>query len=356
MRIGVMTGGGDCPGLNAAIRAVTRAATDQYGFEVIGVLDGFEGLINNISRPLVPADVRGVLRVGGTLLGSSNRTNPFAYRDAAGRQTYDASERAFATTRQLGLDGLIVIGGDGTLLLANRFAEQYGVPVIGIPKTIDNDVHGTDYAIGFDSAVSYVTDAIDRLHTTAESHHRVMLLETMGRTTGWIALYAGVAGGADVILVPERPYSVEGVVKAIERRAGLGFRFTIIAVAEGVVAPTGEQHYRQRVGEPHEWKLGGVCDTLSAVLRNHVRQEVRGIVLGHLQRGGNPTAYDRTLATQLGTHAMRLLADGASSLVVGIRGLEIASAPLADVAAGARTLPIDHPLIQASQAIGVYIG
>lgn len=356
MRIGVMTGGGDCPGLNAAIRAVTRTATEHYGCEVIGIRDGFEGLIHNTTRPLNPADVRGVLRVGGTLLGSSNRTNPFAYQDSEGGAPFDAAERAFATTRALGLNGLIVIGGDGTLLLANRFAHQYGVPVIGIPKTIDNDVHGTDYAIGFDSAVSYVTDAIDRLHTTAESHHRVMLLETMGRTTGWIALYAGIAGGADVILVPERPYNIDGVVAAIERRASRGFSFTIVAVAEGVATPTGEQSYRQHSGEPHEWKLGGVCDALSALLRSRIRQEVRGIVLGHLQRGGNPTAFDRALATQLGAHAVRLLAEGTTSVVVGLRGLKVGTAPLTEVARGARTVPLDHPLLLAAHEMGVYVG
>lgn len=356
MRIGVLTGGGDCPGLNAAIRAVTRVATLRHGFEVVGVRDGFEGLIDNRSRPLTLADVGGVLRIGGTLLGSSNRTNPFAYRDTREGTPYDASSRAYETVEQLGLDGLIVIGGDGTLLLANRFAQQYNVALIGIPKTIDNDVHGTDFSIGFDSAVSYVTDAIDRLHTTAESHHRVMLLETMGRTAGWIALHAGVAGGADVILIPERPYEIDGIIRTISWRAEHGRLFTIIAVAEGVSIPDGDRVYRQHDGAPHYWKLGGVCESLSELLRRRTDQEVRGITLGHLQRGGDPTAFDRTLATQFGARAVQLLAEGVSGAVVGLRGTEIRTVPLEQAAVGARTVPPDYALLQAAHHMGVYVG
>jgi len=356
MRIGVLTGGGDCPGLNAAIRAVTRSAVHQHDCQVIGIRDGFAGLIENRAHPLVPSDVRGVLRIGGTMLGSSNRTNPYRYEDPESGHATDASGQAEDTVRQLGLEGLIVIGGDGTLTLANRFAAQCGIPIIGIPKTIDNDVHGTDFAIGFNSAVSYVTEAVDRLHTTAESHHRVMLLETMGRTTGWIALYAGIAGGADAILIPERPFEISGIVDAIRSRTLAGHLFTIVVVAEGVPAPDGEAVYRSQSGSKHQWKLGGVCAALEAALARHTPQEVRSIVLGHLQRGGPPTAFDRTLATQLGAHAVRLLTDGESSRVVGLRGTQVSSRPLADVAEGARTVPSDNPLLQAAVDMGIYVG
>jgi 6-phosphofructokinase 1 len=290
------------------------------------------------------------------MLGSSNRTNPYRYEDTESGRAIDASGQAEETIKQLGLDGLIVIGGDGTLTLANRFAAQCGIPIIGIPKTIDNDVHGTDFAIGFDSAVSYVTEAVDRLHTTAESHHRVMLLETMGRTTGWIALYAGIAGGADAILIPERQFEVSGIIETIQGRSSAGHLFTIVVVAEGVPAPDGAAVYRSQSGPEHRWKLGGVCAALEVALARYTNQEIRSIVLGHLQRGGPPTAFDRTLATQLGTHAVRLLVEGQSSRVVGLRGTQVHSGPLVDVAEGARTVPTDHSLLQAAVEMGIYVG
>lgn len=357
-RIAIMTGGGDCPGLNAAIRAVTRIAVNHFGFEVVGIRNGFEGLIGNDTVPLAPAAVRGILRVGGTILGSSNRTNPFRYLPDHDPESepVDASEIAWQNFQATGADTLIVIGGDGTLLLAGMFGDRYGIPVVGIPKTIDNDVHGTDYAIGFDSAVSVVTDAVDRLHTTAESHHRVLLVEAMGRTAGWIALYAGVTGGADVALTPEREYTIDGIVETVATRRENGHRFTIAVVAEGVQSPDGGTVFRATSGESHRWRLGGVTSHLEAVLDSILEQEVRSLVLGHLQRGGSPTPFDRALATQLGAKAIQTVADGGGNVVVGIQGLEIVTSPLSLVATGPRQVPDDHPMITAGIQMGMYLG
>lgn len=356
-RIAIMTGGGDCPGLNAAIRAVTRAASNQFDYEVIGIRDGFEGLIMNDVVDLRPANVRGILRVGGTILGSSNRTNPFRYSGPLGNDTEcDASEEAYRNLSAMDVEALVVIGGDGTLILAEEFAALYDVPLVGIPKTIDNDVHGSDYAIGFDSAVATVADAIDKLHTTAESHHRVFLVEAMGRTTGWLALYAGVAAGADIVLIPERKYSFAGIVDAIDRRTRSGHHFTVAVVAEGVATPDGEPVYQSKDGAMHNWKLGGVCGSLMEALGTHLDQEVRTVVLGHLQRGGAPTAFDRNLATQLGTKAVEAVAGGNHHVIVGLDGLRVRMTALADVARGPRVVDHDHPLIDAATQMGMYLG
>lgn len=352
-----MTGGGDCPGLNAAIRAVTRIATNHFGFDVIGIRNGFEGLITNETFPLFTNDVRGILRVGGTILGSSNRTNPFRYTGPGwGETETDASEQAYRNFKALDADGLIVIGGDGTLLLSGMFGERYDIPMVGIPKTIDNDVQGSDYAIGFDTAVAMVTDAVDRLHTTAESHHRVLLVEVMGRTAGWIALYAGVAGGADIALIPERPYTIDGMMEAVESRSKHGHRFTIAVVAEGIASPEGSAMYRSQDGAEHNWKLGGVSNHLAGLLDQQLDQEVRSLVLGHLQRGGSPTAFDRTLSTLLGAKAIQTIAEGGSNVVVGLRGLGVVTTPLADVAIGPRLVPTGHPMIAAGVQMGMYLG
>ena len=350
-----MTGGGDCPGLNAAIRAVVRIAINYYKLEVIGVRNGFEGLITNDTYQLTTNAVRGILRVGGTVLGSSNRTNPFRYPDANGEEI-DASEQAYRNIKALNVDGLVVIGGDGTLLLSGMFADRYDVPMVGIPKTIDNDVHGSDYAIGFDSAVAMVADAVDRLHTTAESHHRVLMLEVMGRTAGWIALYAGVTGGADFILIPERRYSIDGIMNQINDRSTRGHQFTIGVVAEGIDAPGEGAVFRSRDGADYNWKLGGVSSRLEQALDQHLEQEIRSIVLGHLQRGGSPTAFDRALATQLGAGAIQSIVAGDRNVVVGIKGLQVVTSPLAEVCIGPRLVPDDHPMIRAGMQMGMYLG
>lgn len=343
--------------MNAAIRAVVRVATNHFGYEVVGIQDGFEGLIENRTVPLAANHVRGILRVGGTILGSSNRTNPFRYRGPRGDQPEtDASGTAFKHVKDLGVEALIVLGGDGTLLLAGKFADRYDIPMVGIPKTIDNDVRGSDYSIGFDTAVTTVTDAVDKLHTTAESHHRVLFIETMGRTAGWIALYAGVTGGADIVLIPERGYDLAGIVNAIDLRRRNGHRFTIAVVAEGVVAPDGEAVYTAKDGEDHNWKLGGICQSLAKTLDNRLDQDVRSLVLGHLQRGGSPTPFDRALATQLGAKAVQTVGEGGHGVVVGMQGLEVRTTPLKDLGLGPRFVNENHPMIAAACQMGMYLG
>lgn len=356
-RIAILTGGGDCPGLNAAIRAVTRVASNHFGIDVIGIRNGFEGLIANDTTLLTPDDVRGVLRVGGTFLGSSNRTNPFRYTGPElDEPVFDASPLAFENFQRMGADALIVVGGDGTLFLANEFGRRYDVPIIGIPKTIDNDVYGSDYTIGFDSAMTTVANAVDNIHTTAESHHRVIVIEAMGRTAGWIALYAGVTGGADVVLIPERTYSLEGIAATIEGRRARGHHFTVIVVAEGISGPGGAVVYRSRKGEEHNWKLGGVCVQLSGALKDFTDLEIRSIVLGHLQRGGAPTPFDRAIATQLGAAAVERATEGQTGIVLGITSMDVVATPIEEVARGPRLVPDDHPMIKAAVRMGMYLG
>ena len=353
--IALMTGGGDCPGLNAAIRTVVRIAVREYGLRVIGIEDGYEGLIEGRYQELTPESTRGILRIGGTILGSSNRTDPGQYMGPNDLHPRDARDEAHDTLRRIGASAMVVIGGDGTLYLTHKFAAGR-FPVVGIPKTIDNDVHETDYAIGFDSCVTTVTDAIDKLHTTAESHHRVVLVEVMGRTAGWVALYAGIAGGADVVLLPERHYTLDEIVEKFEQRANAGRRFTIAVVAEGAIGPEGEMVYRTREGSEHSWKLGGVCDSLCASLSAITRNEIRSLVLGHVQRGGSPTVADRLLATQLAYGAMEGLRQGADGVMAAKRGLEVTLVPLERVAIGPRLVSDNDPLLNAADQMGMYVG
>lgn len=353
--IAVLTGGGDCPGLNAAIRTITRVATVQYGWRVVGFLDGFEGLIQHRFRILDNDSVRGILRIGGTILGASNRTSPFSYLPPGASVPIDATDIACESLRRVGADALIVIGGDGTLAMAHKFCQDR-FPVIGIPKTIDNDVRGTDYSIGFDTCVETVTDAIDRLHTTAESHHRVMIVEVMGRTAGWVALYAGVAGGADIALIPERAYKLDDLVAVIDHRRSTGKHFTIAAISEGISGPSGEPIYRSKEGESHRWRLGGVCEYLAEELTTRLNREVRSITLGHLQRGGTPTPTDRIIATTLAHKAVEAAVNGESDVMSGIDGDDTVLVPLETVARGPRNVPLDHPLVQAATAMGMYLG
>ncbi len=353
--IALMTGGGDCPGLNAAIRAVVRIARNEYGDRVVGIEDGYEGLIEGRYRELNINDTRGILRIGGTILGSSNRTDPFEYVGPGDTEPRDRSEDAFATLREVGADALIVIGGDGTMFLTHQFARGR-IPVVGIPKTIDNDVHGTDYAIGFQTCITTVTEAIDKLHTTAESHHRVVLLEVMGRSAGWVALYAGLAGGADVILIPERTYSIEHIFDKVREREKRGSHFTIGVVAEGSADPAGEMIYRAQTGSAHQWKLGGVCFALAEAMQQQTSRDVRGLVLGHIQRGGSPVVFDRLLATQLGSAAIHAVHDGVDGVMVGLNGTSVRHVPLAEVAVGPRRVPADHEMIRAAETMGFYVG
>ena len=329
MRIGVLTGGGDCPGLNAVIRAVVIDAA-RRGSDVVGILEGWRGLVEGMTRPIGREDVRGILRQGGTILRTS-RTNPFRSDQARGRLLENAAS--------LELDGLIVIGGEDTLGVAERLYREHDWPVVGVPKTIDNDLSATDYTFGFDTAVSIATEAIDRLHTTAESHNRVMVVEVMGRHTGWIATYAGIAGGADVIAVPEREITVEEMAAVIQKRAAAGRSFSIIVVAEGAkIHEYGVQRHSKADEFGHEL-LGGIGQKLASALEERTGFETRVTVLGHIQRGGTPTAYDRVLATRYGVHASELVHTRQGGKMASLSGGEIRSVDLADAVARVKTVP-----------------
>jgi 6-phosphofructokinase 1 len=355
MHIGILTGGGDCPGLNAVIRAVTLALLRDGASRVTGIERGFHGLLAQRSRPLTMVDVTGILAVGGTILGTHNSCDPFHDNEAGGA---DRSADALAYARALGLDGLVVIGGDGTMGIANRFHEL-GLPVVGVPKTIDNDLPCTDRTFGFDSAVAVVSEALDRLSTTARSHGRVMIAETMGRYAGWIALEGGMAGGADAILIPERPFDVERVAELCrqhEARGGVG-GCTLICIAEGAHARGEGLTVRATLpGSPDPLRLGGVGQALQHRLQPLVKSEVRTTLLGYTQRGGSPTAYDRVLATRFGFEAAQLVKAGRFGRMVALQGEDVASAALADVAGRSRPVPPDHPLLQAARGIGVSLG
>jgi 6-phosphofructokinase 1 len=330
MRIGVLTGGGDCPGLNAVIRAIVRKAIDHYGHTVIGFRDGWRGPLESAYEELTIESVRGILPRGGTILGSS-RTNPFKREDGV--------ERIKENMEGLRLDGLIAIGGEDTLGAAHKLHEA-GVPVLGVPKTIDNDLGGTDMTFGFDTAVQIATDAIDRLHTTAESHNRVVILEVMGRHAGWIALHSGLAGGADVILIPEQPFDIEEVCRLIRRRHARGRYFSIVVVAEGAVPKEGTLEVRS--GEKDEFgheRLGGIGQLLEREIEERTGFETRATVLGHIQRGGTPTAFDRVLATRLGLAAIDAAHERKWGVMSALKGTRIELVPLAEAVKDLRTVP-----------------
>ncbi len=357
-RIAILTGGGDCPGINAVIRAVAKRAILEHGLEVVGIVDGYEGLVHNRTRLLHYDDVSGILTQGGTILGASKTSNPYQYAMPSGKKLVfkDMSRRALKTIRDLKVDALVCIGGDGTLGIASRLMKD-GVPVVGVPKTIDNDIRGTDVTFGFDTAVAIATEAIDRLHTTAQSHHRVMILEVMGHRAGWIALYAGVAGGGDIILIPEIPYEVEAVVNKVRDRNRRGRRFSIVVIAEGAKPVGGENVIKKIVAKSADpVRLGGIGFVLQEQVEGATGIESRTVVLGHLQRGGSPTATDRVLATQLGSRALELIMRGETGQMVSVEGCGITSVPLEVAAGGPRTVPLEHPLIAAARSIGTSFG
>ena len=325
MRVGVLTGGGDCPGLNAAIRAVVRKGIDQYGHAIVGFRDGWLGPLENLHEELTVESTRGILPRGGTILGTS-RTNPF--------KRENGPERVRETMETLHLDGLIAIGGEDTLGAAARLYDDHELAVLGVPKTIDNDLEATDLTFGFDSALHVATDAIDRLHSTAESHHRVMLVEVMGRHAGWIALDAGIAGGADVILLPERPFDIEDVCRLIRRRHSRGRVFSIVVVAEGAGPAAGTIEVSE--GEKDEFghvRLGGIGQRLEREIEERTGFETRAVVLGHTQRGGTPTAFDRVLATRLGVAAIDAAHEGRWGTMPALRGTRITLVPLIEAVA-----------------------
>jgi phosphofructokinase-like protein len=357
-RIGVLTGGGDCPGLNAVIRAVAKTAISGYGMEVVGVLDGYDGLVRDRMRPLSYDDVSGILTMGGTILGSSNRADPFKYYDptAADRPPQDRSDDCVANFRKAGLDALVCIGGDGTLSIAQRLAAR-GIPVIGVPKTIDNDVCETEVTFGFDTAVQIVADAVDRLHSTAQSHHRIMVIETMGRYVGWLALVGGMAGGGDVILIPEIPYTLESIHSTIRRRLERGRTFSIVVVSEGVKPPGGDYVMRGRVEQSHDpVRLGGVGVWLANAIENMTGMEARATVLGHLQRGGTPTAHDRVLATRFGCAALDAAVRGEFGAMVAVQADRIVAVPIEKVANRQKKVDPNGELVRTARSVGTSFG
>jgi 6-phosphofructokinase 1 len=354
-KIGVLTGGGDAPGLNAVIRAVVKAAYNA-GVEVLGLEDSFDGLIEpNRSRPLTPKEVTGILRIGGTILGTTNRGNPFMYPVETSEGTHDYSQRCIEMFHQLGLGGLVVIGGDGTLAIAHRFY-QLGIPVVGVPKTIDNDIVGTTSCFGFDTAVAFATDAIDRLHTTAEAHHRVMVVEVMGRYAGWIALYAGVGGGADVILIPEIPYDLQVVAERILERERWGARFSIVVVAEGAKPKGGDITLLKEAQGVNVERLGGVGIRVADEIERLTRKETRAVVLGHLQRGGAPTPFDRVLATRFGGKAVELLLRGDFGKMVANHPPDLVPVPLGEIVGRTKLVPLEGDVMLTARRLGVSFG
>ena len=358
-RLGILTGGGDCPGLNAVLRAVAKTAILQYGIEVIGIEDGFQGLIEHRVRPLGLKDVSGILTRGGTILGSNNKCNPTRYctgRKPDGTPIWeDVTEKCLTTIARERLDGLIVIGGDGTMACAAPIAAA-GINVIGVPKTIDNDLVGTEITFGFLTAVATATDALDRLHSTADSHHRVMVCEVMGRNAGWIALTSGVASGSDVILLPEVPFDLRQIADDIDRRMR-GPGFAIVVVAEGARPKFGEQVVGRYDPTSHDpIRFGGIGNLVATEIADLTGIETRTTVLGHTQRGGAPIAADRILATNFGFHAMAVLASGNRNRMV-VREYNIFSdIDLFETVGKQRLVPIDHPLISAARAIGTSFG
>lgn len=343
MRVGILTGGGDAPGLNAVIRACVKIFVNhEKPIEVYGFLDGFKGMVNNNYIELDEASASGIIHLGGTILGTTNRDNPFAIKENG--QIIDKSSVVVDVYQKLNLDCLIVIGGDGTLKIGYELS-LLGINVIGVPKTIDNDLVLTDMTFGFMSAVAVATDALDRLRTTAESHHRVSILETMGRDAGWIALYAGVAGGADVILIPEIPYNIESICQKIEKRREQGKKFSLIIMAEGAI--------------DKEAKLQGDKGKRGFLLQENLEKlnvESRCTVLGHLQRGGSPLSYDRIIATEYGFMAAKLAIERKYGIMVSLEGSDIVTVPLEKVSGLTRFVPHDHNLILASRAIGISFG
>jgi phosphofructokinase-like protein len=360
-RVAVSTGGGDCPGLNAVIRGLVRAGVNRYGWEFLGIEDGLQGLIEpNKLTDLTMASVRGILPRGGTILGTSNKGNPFRYAvQHEGREVEtDISDEVVARLHQLGVDCLVMIGGDGTMTIAQGLREK-GINVVGIPKTIDNDLAATDYTFGFDTACNIAMEALDRLHTTAESHDRVMLLEVMGRHAGHIALHAGLAGGADVILVPEIPYRTAAVLRKINTRIRAGTTFTLVVVAEGARPEGGDFSFVEKTKPGTAKRLGGAAQRVAeSILAEAPHLDVRVTVLGHLQRGGSPSHFDRVLATRFGVAAARLVAREGFGRMVCLRGLEIEDVDIKDAIAVNRGVDIESPagLVSQARALGISFG
>ncbi len=357
-RIAILTGGGDCPGINAVIRAVAKRAIIEKDIEVIGIEDGYHGIVNNHYRTLTYDDVSGILTLGGTILGTSKTANPYHYAvKKGGRLEFrDLSKRAIKNLRNLHIDSLVCIGGDGTLGIAYQLFKD-GIPVVGLPKTIDNDLRGTDITFGFDSAVFIATEGIDRIHTTAQSHHRVMIVEVMGHRAGWVALYSGVAGGGDIILIPEIPYDINAIAEKVKERNKKGKRFSIVVVAEGAKPRGGEIVVQRIVKESTDpIRLGGIGFVLGEQIEKITGLETRTVVMGHLLRGGSPTPFDRILATGLGNKAVEMIEDKEFGYMAGVKNNSLSTVPLKEAAKGPKTVPLNHPMIKAARSLGTCFG
>jgi phosphofructokinase-like protein len=357
--IAVMTGGGDCPGLNAVIRAITKTAISKYSMQVWGIEDGYLGLIEKRLHPLSYDDVSNILTLGGTILGTNNTVDPFKFpvRSRRGKVSVkDVSDFCIETLAEKQIDALVCIGGDGTMTSAAAFAKK-GLTIIGVPKTIDNDLWGTDVTFGFDTAVTTAAEAIDKLRTTASSHHRVMVVEVMGRYAGWIALYAGAASGGDCILIPEIPYRIEKVCRFVQQRNSRGKSYSIVVVAEGAKEAGGKAIVRKTVAfSPDPIRLGGIANKLSEQIEQMTKLETRAVILGYIQRGGTPTPHDRILATNFGFTAMELLVSGVKNRLVVLKDGKLSSIPLSQVAGKIKKVPKNHPLIKAARAVNTCFG
>lgn len=357
-RLGISTGGGDAPGLNAVIRAATKTAINDFGYEVYGIANGLDGLFEPGGVfPLTHSEVRGILPQGGTILGSASRGNPFKRKSIKNGEEVieDITDEYIDRIKLIGLDALLLIGGDGTLAISAELTKR-GIDVVSVPKTIDNDVGMTDFTFGFDTAVNIATEAIDRLHTTAESHHRVMILELMGRDAGFIALHAGLAGGADVILIPEIPFTFESVCRKIQRRIARGSKFSIVAVAEGAVPQGGQKVYKRAEDELYVARLGGIGHVVGKFVESMCGAETRVTVLGHIQRGGSPSAFDRWLATNYGSEAVRLMSRGRFGRMVALQGGKFTSVKIEDALSTPKRVDIKGDTMQTARAVGVCFG
>ncbi|MBI5182880.1 MAG: ATP-dependent 6-phosphofructokinase [Nitrospinae bacterium] len=357
-KIGILTGGGDCAGLNAVIRSITKKGIFEYNMMVIGIIDGFSGLLNRNVKRLKVEDVSGILPLGGTILGTSNIANPFRVPINNGDKLRfeDHSERVIDYYKELELDVLFCIGGDGTLTIAHQLGKM-GMDIIGIPKTIDNDIFGTDITFGFNSAVEIITKATDALHSTAMSHHRVMILEVMGRNAGWLALYGGLAGGGDIILIPEIPYNIDKVCEKVRQRNLHGKRFSVIVISEGARPIGGEKVIKRIVKESTEQvRYGGIGINIGDDIERCTGLETRVTILGHLQRSGAPTGFDRILGTGFGTAALDLALQGEFGKMVALKGEAISSIPLEEVAGRQRLIPIDSPVLRSARSVGTSFG
>ena len=356
-RVGILTGGGDCPGLNAVIRSIAKPAMSSFNAKVFGILDGFEGFVEGRMRELTRLDVSGIINLGGTILGTSNKGDPFHFpRDSAdGITITDCADLVMENYRQWGIDALIAIGGDGTMNIAYKL-QQMGMNIIGVPKTIDNDLDATDITFGHDSALAVATEAIDRLQTTASAHHRVIVLEVMGRYAGWIALGAGVAGGADIILIPEIPFRWNKIFDFVWKRSK-GARFSIVCVAEGAKPQDGEIVVRETdVKRTDPIRLGGIGDLVARRIQEETKLETRVTVLGHLQRGGSPSAFDRIWGTKFGALALRAASDGQFGHMGSLRGRDVVTVKLEDAIRRQRLVPPDSQLVYAARAVGINFG